>query len=101
MYHLISIQTEIIHDVNSCLEAIRKSYKQDLSPETLNAQALHHVDANTGAVSPGIHPSSTFVRDENYELINERHSYGRAENPGFVPAHPKSLRVCDDNCQTF
>jgi len=86
MYHLISIQTEIIHDVNSCLEAIRMSYKQDLSPETLNAQALHHVDANTGAVSPGIHPSSTFVRDENYELINERHSYGRAENPGFEVA---------------
>jgi cystathionine gamma-synthase len=55
----------------------------DLSPETLNAQALHHVDAATGAVSPGIQPSTTFVRDENYQLLNARHSYGRAENPGY------------------
>ncbi len=57
-----------------------------LSPETLSAQALHHVDAMTGAVSPGIHPSSTFVRDENYQLINANHSYGRSENPGYVVA---------------
>jgi cystathionine gamma-synthase len=56
---------------------------KNLSPETLNAQALHHVDAGTGAVSPAIHPSSTFVRDENYQLVNARHSYGRAENPGY------------------
>ena len=59
------------------------SRKKDLSPETLNVQALHHIDAATGALSPAIHPSSTFVRDENYELINARHSYGRAENPGY------------------
>jgi cystathionine gamma-synthase len=58
--------------------------KNPLSAETKNAQALHHSDALTGALSPAIHPSSTFVRDENYELINARHSYGRAENPGFV-----------------
>jgi len=57
--------------------------KNSLSRETRNAQALHHVDAATGAVSPAIHPSTTYVRDENYELINERHSYGRAENPTF------------------
>ena len=59
------------------------SKAKDLSPETLNAQALHHVDGNTGAVSPAIHPSSTFVRDEDYQLHNARHSYGRAENPGY------------------
>jgi len=58
--------------------------KKNLSPETINAQALHHIDASTGALSPAIHPSSTFVRDENYELINSRHSYGRAENPGYL-----------------
>jgi len=59
---------------------------KNLSPETINAQALHHIDAMTGALSPAIHPSSTFVRDENYQLINTRHSYGRAENPGFLVA---------------
>jgi cystathionine gamma-synthase len=54
------------------------------SPETLNAQALHHVDAATGALSPAIHPSSTFIRDEEYQLIDEQFSYGRAECPGYV-----------------
>ena len=57
--------------------------KKKLSPETLNVQALHHVDAATGGLSPAIYPSSTYIRDENYELINARHSYGRAENPGY------------------
>ncbi len=60
--------------------------KKDLSPETLNAQALHHIDAVTGALTPAIHPSSTYVRDENYQLINAQHSYGRDENPGYAIA---------------
>jgi len=60
--------------------------EKNLAPETKNAQALHHIDARTGAVSPGIHPSSTFGRDENYELINPDHSYGRDENPGYAIA---------------
>lgn len=58
--------------------------KKNLSPETISAQALHHIDAATGAVGPVIHPSTTFARDENYELINDHHSYGRAENPGYL-----------------
>ncbi len=66
--------------------AVTMSKKNDLSPETLNAQALHHSNAETGALSPGIHPSSTYVRDENYELVDPRHSYGRAENPGYLVA---------------
>ena len=57
--------------------------KSDLSPETKNAQALGQVDAMTGGITPAIQPSTTFLRDENYQLINARHSYGRAENPGF------------------
>jgi len=57
-----------------------------LSPETRCAQALHQIDALTGALTPAIHPSSTFVRDEQYELINEKHSYGRDENPSYVVA---------------
>ena len=64
-------------------EIIRMDKKMKLSPETRNAQALHQIDAMSGGLTPAIHPSSTFLRDENYELINARHSYGRDENPGF------------------
>ena len=54
-----------------------------LSPETRNAQALGQIDAMTGGVTPAIQPSATFLRDENYQLIDAKRSYGRAENPGF------------------
>ena len=60
--------------------------KSHLTPETISAQALHQIDSMTGGLSPAIHPSSTFVRDENYQLIDARHSYGRDENPGFAVA---------------
>ena len=60
--------------------------EKDLSPETISAQALHQIDAIKGGLTPAIYPSSTYVRDENYQLINAQHSYGRAENPGFVVA---------------
>jgi len=59
---------------------------ENLSPETKNAQALHQIDVMTGGITPAIHPSSTFLRDENYQLINARHSYGRDENPGYAVA---------------
>lgn len=57
-----------------------------LSPETKNAQGLGQIDALTGGVTPAIQPSTTFLRDENYQLIDARRSYGRAENPGFEVA---------------
>ena len=60
--------------------------KSDLAPETKNAQALRQIDSMAGGLSPGIHPSTTYVRDENYQLIDARHSYGRDENPGFAVA---------------
>ena len=59
---------------------------KNLSAETLNAQALHQVDELTGGITPAIHPSSTFLRDENYQLINPQHLYGRDDNPGFAVA---------------
>ncbi len=59
---------------------------RDLAPETKSAQALHQIDSSTGGLSPAIHPASTYVRDENYELIDARHSYGRDENPDFIVA---------------
>jgi len=60
--------------------------KKDLSAETKNAQALRQIDEMTGGLMPAIHPSSTFIRDENYQLIDAQHSYGRAENPGYLVA---------------
>jgi hypothetical protein len=47
--------------------------KSDLAPETKNAQALRQIDSMPGGISPGIHPSTTYVRDENYQLVDARH----------------------------
>ncbi len=54
-------------------------------PETRAAQALHIINAETGAVAPPIHPSATFARDDNYELIgNTLYSrYGSPIDPTF------------------
>ena len=50
------------------------------APETAAAQALHYLDKETGAVAPPIHPTSTFARDENYELTGG-YNYSRYESP--------------------
>ena len=47
---------------------------------TLFAQADGLIDPQTGGVVPPIQPSSTFVRDENYQLLSETHIYGRDDN---------------------
>ena len=57
-----------------------------LAPETQNAQALRQIESNTGGLTPGIFPSTTYVRDGDYELIDPGHSYARDENPGYVVA---------------
>lgn len=51
-----------------------------LSPETSAAQALHYLDLETGAVAPPIHPTSTFARNDSYELIS-KYNYSRYESP--------------------
>ena len=50
-----------------------------LSPSTRAAQALHHIDAVTGAVTPSIDLSSTYARDEEYA---PRQSYIYARDGG-------------------
>ena len=67
--------------------------QRKLAPETLNAQALRQIDAGTGGLTPAIFPSTTYVRDENYALIDPQHSYGRDENPGFVVAEQVLARL--------
>ena len=55
--------------------------KKTLTPETRVVQGLGQIDPSTGAITPSLHPSTTFVRDENYELPRDGVKYGRDENP--------------------
>lgn len=49
-------------------------------PETIAAQALDAIDRATGALIPPIHPSTTYVRDAEYQLVEGR-TYTRDQNP--------------------
>ncbi|MDT8326122.1 MAG: PLP-dependent transferase [Roseovarius sp.] len=51
-----------------------------LKPATIAAQAAGAHDAETGGVVPGIHLSTTYRRDAEYELIRPDNKYGRDEN---------------------
>lgn len=53
-----------------------------LDVETLAAQALGFVDEGTGGIVPPVFPSSTYVRNEAYELVSGR-LYSRADNPNY------------------
>jgi cystathionine gamma-synthase len=57
-------------------------------PATLTAQALGWVDETTKAVTPPIHPSTTFVRDPD-NAYRAGFSYARASNPTYV--QPEAL----------
>ncbi len=54
-------------------------------PETIAAQALGWIDAQTRAVTPPIHMSSTYLRDEDNQYRSGR-VYARADNPAFDQA---------------
>jgi len=56
------------------------STNRPLAPETVAAQALHFQDTETGAVAPPLHPTTTFARNVDYELING-YNYSRYESP--------------------
>lgn len=45
-----------------------KNSNRKMSIQTRVAQALHFVEAETGAVVPSIQPAATYARDENYEV---------------------------------
>jgi cystathionine gamma-synthase len=55
------------------------------SKETLVASALHWVDERTGSLVPPIVNSTTFARDDMYQVREER-SYSRDHNPTGEPA---------------
>jgi cystathionine gamma-synthase len=51
-------------------------------PATVAAQALGWVDETTRAVSPPLHLSTTYLRDEDNQYRSGR-NYARADNPAF------------------
>jgi cystathionine gamma-synthase len=55
------------------------------SPATIAAQALGWIDPITRAVVPPIHPSTTYLRDEDNGYSSGR-MYARADNPGYDQA---------------
>ena len=59
--------------------------ESSVHPESLAAQALGWVDATTRAISPPIHASTTFIRDEDNQYRSGR-IYARADNPAFDQA---------------
>lgn len=57
----------------------------DADRSLLLVQADHFVDDRTGAIVPPIHTSTTFARDDQYELIGNIR-YGRYGNPTTILA---------------
>jgi cystathionine gamma-synthase len=55
----------------------------DWRPQSQAAQALGWIDSKTGAISPPIHMSSTFLRDPDNQY-RTGHSYIRDDNPAFA-----------------
>ncbi len=53
---------------------------------TTAATASHFVDVNTGGIVPPIQTSTTFARDDRYELLNAAHTYSRDTSPAIIPA---------------
>jgi cystathionine gamma-synthase len=51
-------------------------------PETIAARADGFICADTGAVVPPIHPSTTYARDADYEKVDGR-GYSRDDNPTY------------------
>ena len=64
----------------------RKNRKQ--STITRVVQALHFVEAETGAVVPAVQPAATYARDENYEV---RKPYWYRRDGSQTTAHAEAI----------
>lgn len=64
----------------------KSNHKQSI--ETRVAQALHFVEAETGAVVPSIQPAATYARDENYEI---RKPYWYRRDGSQTTAHAEAI----------
>ena len=69
---------------------------------TIAAKAGHFLDVNTGAVVPEIQLSTTFARDDRYQLIDPANTYARDESPSFVYAERVLAELENgDECRLF
>ncbi|MDJ0758944.1 MAG: PLP-dependent aspartate aminotransferase family protein [Woeseiaceae bacterium] len=57
------------------------------------AQGLHYIDPETGSVIPPVVASTTFARDEQYQLVGGHRSYSRDHNPTFDLAEQMLSRL--------
>jgi cystathionine gamma-synthase len=57
-----------------------------ISIATRLAKADDFIDTTTGAITPPIHTSTTYARDNRYRPINDSNIYGRDDNPSFIQA---------------
>ncbi len=56
------------------------------------AQAGYYLDEVTGAVTPPIHPTTTFARDDHYELMGA-YIYSRYQNPTYDQVEQLAARL--------
>jgi cystathionine gamma-synthase len=56
--------------------------KNPLSMDSVVAQACHYIDKATGGINVPIQASTTYARDENYQLLGD-YSYSRYQNPTY------------------
>ncbi len=63
------------------------------SRQTDIAQGLHFIDLETGSVIPPVVSSTTFARDEHYQLIGGHRSYSRDHNPTYDLAEQMLCRL--------
>ncbi|MFS4581467.1 trans-sulfuration enzyme family protein [Phaeobacter sp. C3_T13_0] len=54
--------------------------RNDMKPATIAAQAAGAIDLASGGVVPPLQPSTTFVRDRDYQLVNQDNVYLRSHN---------------------
>jgi cystathionine gamma-synthase len=65
----------------------------DLKPATIAAHAAGAVDASGGGVVPSIQPSTTFLRDADYQLVNPANIYLRDNCDGVRLAETVLARL--------
>ncbi len=58
----------------------------EVNAATVAAKAGHFLDVHSGAITPEIQLSTTYARDDRYQLLNAANVYGRDDNPTYVHA---------------
>ena len=67
--------------------------KNNLKPATIAAHAAGALDPQSGGVVPALQPSTTFLRDENYDLIRPDNIYSRDNSDNLRQAEAVLQRL--------